>query len=50
MEEKKGNFFSRALNRKQRRKFKNRAQVEGKPKKFYTTKRNKKRKKNGKRV
>lgn len=34
-------FFKRALNRKQRRAFKNRAQTEGKPKKFYTTKRKK---------
>lgn len=34
-------FFKRALNRRQRRAFKNRAQVEGKSKKFYTTKRRK---------
>lgn len=39
-----GNFFKQALNRKQRRKFKNKAQIEGKPKKFYTTKRKKGRK------
>jgi len=48
-ENKKGNFFSRVLNRKQKRKFKNRAEVEGKSKKFYTTKQTHKRD-NGKRV
>ena len=49
---KEGNLFRRALNRLQRRKFKNRAQVEGKPsKKYYTTKQTKTRKKkNGKKV
>ena len=48
---KEGNLFRRALNRLQRRKFKNRAQVEGKSKKYYTTKQTKTRKKkNGKKV
>jgi len=36
-------FFKRTLNRKMRRKFKNRAQTEGRSKKFYTTKRRKNR-------
>lgn len=49
MENKEGNLVRRALNRFQRRRFKNRAQIEGKSKKFYTTKQVKKRK-NGKRV
>lgn len=49
MENKKGNLVRRALNRFQRRRFKNRAQIEGKSKKFYTTKQVKKRK-NGKRI
>jgi len=44
-----GNLFRRALNRMQRRRFKNRAQQEGKSKKYYTTKQTHKRK-NGKRV
>ena len=49
MGNKEGNLVRRALNRFQRRRFKNRAQIEGKSKKFYTTKQVKKRK-NGKRV
>ena len=49
MQNKEGNLIRRALNRFQRRRFKNRAQIEGKSKKFYTTKQVKKRK-NGKRV
>lgn len=44
-------FLKRALNRLQRRSFKNRAQTEGKSKKYYTTKQTKTRKKkNGKKV
>ena len=49
MQNKEGNLVRRVLNRFQRRRFKNRAQIEGKSKKFYTTKQVKKRK-NGKRV
>lgn len=49
MSEKTGNFFRQVLNRAQRRRFKNRAQAEGRPKKFYTTKQSHRRK-NGKRV
>ena len=50
--ENKAPFLQRALNRFQRRKFKNRAQSEGKrSKKYYTTKQTKTRKKkNGKKV
>lgn len=43
------NLANRVLNRRQRRAFKNTAQVEGKSKKFYTTKQTHRRK-NGKKV
>ena len=42
-------FLERNLNRKARRKFQTKSQMEGKSKKFYTTKQSHRRK-NGKRV
>lgn len=46
----KKSLLQRILNRAQKRRFKNRAQMEGKSKKYYTTKQTHTRKRHGKQV